>query len=332
MHPSTLTRHLLIWYHANKREMPWRGHPDPYAVWVSEIMLQQTQVATVMPYFERFMKLFPSVHALARADEERVLGAWQGLGYYTRGRNLHSAARIVVETHGGKIPRTAEALRSLPGIGPYTAAAIASIAFGERIPVIDGNVQRVVARMLRLDADIASSKAMDAIAQWLAPMIAAADVPGDFNQAMMELGALVCTPRDSQCTTCPWKRQCKALQKNDVASYPKKAKAKTVPTRHRNVCIVERGGKILFVKNTGKRFLKGMWDLPECDGTAATHLGTVKHTYSHFKLVQEVYTAKTLRRSGILDLPNSCWLPLATLSRHPLSQAPKLALNLRTSR
>ncbi|MCS7300931.1 MAG: A/G-specific adenine glycosylase, partial [Fimbriimonadales bacterium] len=208
---SELRRALLRWFEAHKRPTPWRDNPDPYRVWVSEVMLQQTQTATVIPYFERFIARFPDVQALADAPLEEVLRYWEGLGYYARARNLHKAARMIVQ-NGGRLPATADRLRELPGIGAYTAGAIASIAFGQPTPVVDGNVIRVLARLLWLKGDLKAAPAQKQL--WrISEQLIDPQRPGDFNQAIMELGSTVCTPTQPRCSECPVSHLCAAYQR-----------------------------------------------------------------------------------------------------------------------
>ena len=322
---------LLAWYRKNKRVMPWRGQSDPYAVWVSEIMLQQTQVATVMPYFDRFMAAFPTVRSLAEAPEQAVLRAWQGLGYYTRARNLQRAARQVMEAHGGTLPRTSAALRELPGIGAYTAAAIASICFHEEIPVIDGNVLRIVSRVLAVKEDIRSRKAHERVEAWLVKLMRGVRVPGDFNQAMMELGALVCVPRQGRCGECPWAKHCEAYRLNQVTEFPVKETARPVPVRHEEVCVAESKGRILLVRRSGKRLLEGMWELPPLNRFTETQrkrmvlAGEVTHTYSHFTLRLKVWKGTV---STMAATENEAWVPFTDVAQYPLSRAPLKALHL----
>ncbi|HEU4334323.1 MAG TPA: A/G-specific adenine glycosylase [Candidatus Eisenbacteria bacterium] len=237
---------LLRWYGRHRRDLPWRRARDPYAIWVSEIMLQQTRVETVVPYYERFLDRFPTVHALARAPESSVLAAWSGLGYYRRARNLRDAAALVARDHGGALPRDPEALRALPGIGAYTAAAIASIAFGRPAAAVDGNVIRVIARWDgrrgRRD-DAALRRAVTARAESLAP----GRRPGDWTQALMELGATLCLPRDPLCERCPVARWCRARRGGRPDRYPEGA-AKGPPKReHRVLLLVRRGSRILLL-------------------------------------------------------------------------------------
>src|SRR5579864_8193526 len=243
----SLQRRLLSWYDLNRRDLPWRGDPDPYRVWVSEIMLQQTRVSAVISYYQRFVERFPDVAALAAARPEAVLAAWSGLGYYRRARALHDAARIIVARQGGELPRSASALRQLPGFGPYTAAAVASIAFREPVAVVDGNVERVLARLL-------ARPDMKRGAVWeLAQQLLAEDRPGDFNQAMMELGATVCLPAQAQCARCPLLRGCGTAKG-------------TEPRRRRRLHyrLARRGESVWLVRRSRRASLMpGMWELPE---------------------------------------------------------------------
>jgi len=254
---------LLRWYGRHARELPWRRTRDPYAVWVSEIMLQQTQVATVIPYYERFLERFPDVEALAAAAEEEVLASWSGLGYYRRARALHATARLLVREHGGRLPDTAEALRALPGIGRYTGGAIASIAFDRAEPIVDGNVRRVLSRLLARNEERALWEA--------AAELARGRNPGKLNQGLMELGALICTPVAPRCTSCPWRSGCAAHATGRPTDFPA---AKPRPrTESATVAIawIERGGRVLLERPPGGSPLRGSWDLPavEIDGAAA---------------------------------------------------------------
>src|SRR3954471_23332049 len=264
--PNTFARRLLRWYERARRDLPSRavgadGRPDPYHVLVSEAMLQQTQVATVIPYFNRFVARFPTFADLAAADEQEVLRLWQGLGYYSRARNLRAAARRVVEEFGGRLPRDVEQLRSLPGIGRYTAGAIASIAFGRRAPILDGNVVRVLCRTDRVTAD-PREKGTQTVLWARAEAILPKSRLGDFNSALMELGALVCTPRAPQCLICPVREHCRA--ENPESLPVKKPRRKTVELEEDCAWIVQ-GGKLLLEQQTGPRW-KGLWKLPQFHG------------------------------------------------------------------
>ncbi len=315
---------LLAWYRANKRTMPWRGHPDPYAVWVSEIMLQQTQVDTVRPYFTRFLAAFPTIDALAAAEDAPLLKAWEGLGYYTRARNLRKAARLLRD-RGLPLPHSAAELQTLPGIGPYTAAAIASIAFGEPIPVVDGNVARVFARVRQLPDDFKKEAPRRTLANWLTPHIKASHAPADFNQAMMELGALICTPRTPKCDTCPLRKTCKSAKTGTQADYPIVAPRKTLPTRRASVVLLRNtDGDILLSQHSGERLLDGFWELPEKKSLPLPiktfrRLSLYRQTFSHFHLHLTVYTAApippTPLPNGYRWAPETTTLPLTTATR-----------------
>ena len=218
---------LLKWYSQSARTLPWRERPEPYNVWISEIMLQQTRVEAVKPYFERFLKEFPNIGELARAEEDRLLKAWEGLGYYNRVKNMQKAAVLVMEQYGGKLPEEYEELLKLPGIGPYTAGAISSIAYGKVHPAVDGNVLRVMTRLLADDRNILSQKVKNDIGNMLYKIMPK-DKPGDFNQALMELGATVCLPnKEPLCGQCPWSLFCKAKEEEAQSEYPKRAEKKS---------------------------------------------------------------------------------------------------------
>ena len=248
---------LLAWFDAHKRDLPWRGVGDPYAVWVSEVMLQQTRAGSVVPYYRRWMERFPDVGALADADPEEVLRLWRGLGYYARARNAHRCVRRVRDEYGGAFPSSADRLRALPGIGPYTAAAVASIAFGEAVAAVDGNVRRVVARLFDLP-DPSLAQARD-----LAGGLMDGTRPGDFNEAMMELGATVCTPRSPSCGACPVAAGCRARTAGTVAERPLPRRRGPVPTRVWEVRVAASPrGRTLVVRRPPEGLLGGMWEFP----------------------------------------------------------------------
>jgi A/G-specific adenine glycosylase len=253
----SIRRAVLAFYDARRRPLPWRASPDPYRVWISEIMLQQTRVETVVPYYERWLARFPDLDALADAEPDAVLAAWAGLGYYSRARNLHRAARLVRERHGGRLPETAAALQALPGMGEYTAGAIASIAFGRAEPAIDGNVRRVLARVLDIEAP--APAALRATAAALVP----ARRPGDFNQALMELGATVCTPRRPACHRCPLARWCAARANGTQHERPAPRRAAPVPTFAVGTALVRtREGRVLVARRPEHGLLAGLWEFP----------------------------------------------------------------------
>ena len=296
--------------------MPWRIRPTPYVCWLSEIMMQQTTYAAVLPYYERFLKKFPTVADLAAADESDVLKVWEGLGYYARARNLLKAARQIVPDassrrgDGVSWPRTSDEWSRIPGVGPYTAAALASVLSGERVPVVDGNVARVFARVWRLTDDFSKLPARAKLAERLRPEIAVSRVPGDFNQAMMELGALVCTPRNPDCEKCPLARTCASRQDGVQGEYPVRAKKKPLPVRRVAAVIVrDAKGRILLVQNRTGGLLQGLWELPTLEAAA-----DITQVFSHFKLAQKNF--KVVQPGAEFRNPDS--VPLTTATRKAL--------------
>jgi len=326
--PSDVAAKLLAWYDRNARDLPWRSPPganaaDPYRVWLSEIMLQQTTVAAVRPRFEEFVTRWPDVESLARADDATLMAAWAGLGYYARARNLIACARVVVEEHGGKFPATEEGLRALPGIGAYTAAAIAAIAFGERAVVVDANVARVVARLFAITEPLPA--AMSAIRSGTDSITPAARA-GDFAQAMMDLGSAICTPRAPLCLLCPLSATCRAFAEGDPEQFPTKLAKAVRPQRYGTIFWAERDGKVLLVRRPPKGLLGGMRALPTGPWTDAPPgladppvaaswqmLGaTVDHVFTHFRLELALAVAPVERHSGT---DKSCgeWWPIADI-------------------
>jgi A/G-specific adenine glycosylase len=332
----TLSRLLLDWYYKHGRTLPWRDHPDPYAVWVSEIMLQQTRVETVIPYFEKWMNLFPDVNALADASEQDVLNAWEGLGYYSRARNLHKAAKVIVEKFNGKLPRDLEDLRSLPGIGRYTVGAIASMAFGMDEPALDGNLKRVYSRLFDLSEAVDSPTGEKFL--WdLATKNLPKGQAGDYNQAMMDLGATICLPKNPRCLLCPLTEVCEA-RKNGTQSLrpvmkPKKATPHYV---HAAVVIVDRG-RVLLAQRPSKGLLGGMWEFPNArvEGDSAKELtnainaayrlkvrrkealGVVQHAYTHFKVTVHAFRCESV---SIPKSKNLKWVKLTDLDSCPMGK------------
>lgn len=256
-----LRRRLLQWYRKHKRDLPWRRTTDPYAIWVSEVMLQQTQVTTVLPYYERFLTRFPTVSALAQAGEEEVLALWSGLGYYRRAKLLHRGAKTVEMQAHGRLPAQAEALKKIPGIGPYTAGAIASIAFQKAEPLVDGNVIRVFARLFALRGHSRDPRLQKKV--WhLAGQMVQGKQPGDFNQGLMELGATVCRAVSPACERCPVAAFCRAKHLGKPEAFPENPPAEKIVRLTRAVAVCEREGKILLVKRREPRWFQGLWELP----------------------------------------------------------------------
>lgn len=257
---------LLEWYRARARSLPWREEPTPYRVWISEIMLQQTRVVAVMPYFLRFLRALPDVKALADCDEELLMKLWQGLGYYNRARNLQKAARLIMDRYGGKIPSDFEELLRLPGIGRYTAAAISSIAYGGNHPAVDGNVLRVVSRLTLYSEDIAKDRTKRSVESALQSIYPIAG-GGDVNQAFMELGATVCLPNgDPHCNLCPLNPLCLAYKENRIPDYPHKQRKLLRPTKKLTILRMERDGLLAIRKRPEKGLLAGLWELPHLPG------------------------------------------------------------------
>lgn len=256
---------LLEWYHKNARVLPWREHPTPYRVWVSEIMLQQTRVEAVRPYFQRFMEALPTIASLADASEETLYKLWEGLGYYSRVKNLQKAARVVMDSYGGQLPADHTALLALPGIGPYTAGAIASIAFGIPAAAVDGNVLRVLARLLHKDQPMHTQKAKKA-AESLLLSILPDGFAGDFNQAMMELGATVCIPGNPRCAFCPLKNYCLGRAAGCAADLPVRPEKKARRIERHTVLIILCNQGVLLRQRPDKGLLGGLWEFPSRDG------------------------------------------------------------------
>ena len=325
---------LLAWYDRHRRSLPWRAAPgaraDPYRVWLSEVMLQQTTVAAVVPYFERFMAEWPTVEALAAAPRESVLAAWAGLGYYARARNLHACAQAVVARHGGAFPAEERALRALPGIGPYTAAAITAIAHQRPAAVVDGNVERVMARAFAVATPLPAAKPeLRRLAQSLTPEAR----PGDYAQAVMDLGATVCTPTSPRCGACPWSARCLARAKGIEVELPRRAPARARPTRRGIAFWIERAdGAVLLRRRPDSGLLGGMVELPSTewgeaapapeDAAAGAPValadwrllpGMVRHTFTHFHLELAVLAAHAAEPA-----PAGLWCAHESLHRQGL--------------
>ncbi|MBO5986043.1 MAG: A/G-specific adenine glycosylase, partial [Lachnospiraceae bacterium] len=257
-----ISKPLLVWYDRNKRVLPWREKPTPYGVWISEIMLQQTRVEAVKPYYERFMHALPDISALSRVDEEELLKLWEGLGYYNRARNLKKAAQKIMELYGGEMPAEYDALLALPGIGSYTGGAIASIAFGLGKPAVDGNVLRVLSRLradVRNVSDEKVRRAVEAELEYSMPK----DRPGDFNQALMEIGACVCMPNGApHCEACPLAFECKAHANGSELAYPVKEAKKARTKEDKTVLLIRDAGRVALTKRPSKGLLAGMYEFP----------------------------------------------------------------------
>lgn len=334
---------LLNWYKKSHRKLPWRETENPYYIWVSEVMLQQTQVETVKPYYEKFIQRFPTVWALAKADLQQVLKTWEGLGYYSRARNLHRAAKIFVKEYSGKIPESYLQFRQFPGVGDYIAAAVQSIAFHHPYAVVDGNVKRVLARIFAINAPVNDTKS-NKVFQKKASEILDEKNPGIFNQAVMELGALVCRPKNPLCAKCPISEYCGAFQSNSTDKYPVRKKRKPVPQYHAAIGVIKKNGRVLITKRKEIGLLGGLWEFPGgkiLDGETAQqacireikeevnlkikvkdYLTQVKHAYTHFKIVLDVfecnYISGKVKLNGAVD---HRWIRLNEIEKYPFPKA-----------
>ena len=335
---------LLAHYDTHRRRLPWRSdpgvRPDPYHVWLSEIMLQQTVVQTVIPYFEHFLNCWPTVADLATADQDAVMHAWQGLGYYSRARNLLKCARAVVADHAGRFPETEAGLLTLPGIGPYTAAAIAAIAFNQPAMPVDGNIERVSARLFAVEQQMPAAKPE---LRRLAATLITRDRPGDMAQALMDLGATVCTPRSPACGRCPIAGECMARESGIAADLPRRAARKAKPTRHAVFfwLMREADGAVLFQRRPDRGLLGGMvlppstdwrdgdaWRADETAAQAPATLdwkvlnGTVSHTFTHFHFEMQVWVARS-DKGNAFDGADDIWCPPDRLDRLALPTVAK---------
>lgn len=314
---------LLSWYRVQRRDLPWRRTRDPYAIWISETMLQQTRVTTVLPYYERFLQRFPTVTALAEAPEAELLACWAGLGYYTRARNLQRAARMIREQ--GKFPAEYAAIRVLPGVGDYTAAAVASIAFGLPHAVVDGNVLRVLSRLDADKTDIALPGARRHFAKLADRLLHRSDA-GDSNQALMELGATICTPKNPQCLLCPVQAQCAARRSGRQRDFPVKSPGKKQVSERRAVLWIERNGAILARQRGPKeRLMAGFWELPEPTHLPGATHGEVIATFRH-SITFHNYCFDVLKADGEPDHTGLKWLSAEELNAIPLSTIFRKAL------
>lgn len=269
-----IAKPLFQWFKEHRRDLPWRNTTNPYAIWLSEVILQQTRVDQGLAYYNKFLQLFPDVEALARAKEDEVLKAWQGLGYYSRARNLHAAAKMVIDNYGGQFPQSAAELRKLKGVGEYTAAAIASFCFREVVPVMDGNVMRVASRLLGIQAPVdrpeGRKEIMQALNNWIPP-----DQPDTFNQAIMEFGALQCTPKNPDCQDCPFKNDCVAFKLRLVDKLPFKAVKTKVKTLWMYYFVFESGDNILMRRRNADGIWKGLYDFPSLESEEPIQIGQV---------------------------------------------------------
>ncbi len=345
---TQISQRLLEWYKDHARGLPWRQeNPDPYAVLVSEIMLQQTRVETVIPYYERWMEHFPNLQSLAQAPLEEVLRYWEGLGYYSRARNIHRTAQILVHSHQGKFPQEVSQLQKLPGIGAYTAAALASIAFGQKIAAIDGNIRRVISRLFQIEEPVSLPETQEKIKD-LAQKCLPPDNTGDYNQALMDLGAMVCLPRSPKCAICPLTQFCQAYQNGKQNEIPVKISKKAIPSVIVTAAIIEDKDRVLIAQRPVNGLLGGLWEFPggkiedgetlsECLSREILEelgvqievgepFGVYKHTYTHFKVVLHAFKAqiKDSQLPHPIQAEEIRWAPISSLHEYPMGKIDRL--------
>ncbi len=342
--PAEMADQLLTWYGRSGRDLPWRNTSDPYRIWLSEIMLQQTGVATVIPYYLRFLDRFPTVEALAKADIDEVINLWAGLGYYSRARNLHAAAGVIVERHGGNFPGDLDELMALPGVGRSTAGAILSIAFDRKAPILDGNVRRVLIRLYAI-TEPPRSPAVERLLWQRAEELTPADRPHDYAQAIMDLGATVCMPRRPDCLACPLAEICRARALGLADQLPLQQEKKKVPLVRQVALLLEMKGRFLVARRPLNGMLGGLREFPSCDigpgntpqesaerllqdlGIYATlvSVGRIRHAYSHFRVEVELFRGR-LENRQVAEQTESDWLTVTELADLALHGAHKKAL------
>lgn len=338
-----LVESLLEWYARSARQLPWREHPTPYAVWISEVMLQQTRVETVIPYYQRWMERFPDVEAIAAAPVQDVLSVWEGLGYYSRARNLHRTSRIILAEYGGSLPEDPAALRELPGIGRYTAGAIASIAFGRDEPALDGNIRRVLARLFNVDLPIRSPEGERRLWE-LAAQYLPSGRAGEYNQALMDLGATLCTPHAPDCNACPLAVGCQANALGIQEQRPLHGVRLAVPHQTVTAAVVRRNEQVLIAQRPPEGLLGGLWEFPggklkpgedlvSClqreireelgvEIEVGEVLGVFRHAYTHFRVTLHAFSC--ILRNGAepqpVEVSDLRWVPVGQLGDYPMGK------------
>ena len=343
---AKIQHQLLVWYGENARDLPWRKVSNPYAIWVSEIMLQQTRVETVIPYYQRWLAEFPSVQSLAEAEEDQVLKSWEGLGYYNRARNLQAAARIVVERYQGSLPADLMALQDLPGIGRYTAGAILSIAFNQPAPILDGNLRRVFTRVFNIRTPIQTSGTEKELWEIAEDLLPESD-SGDFNQALMELGALVCLPKKPLCARCPLAEDCQANHLGQQESLPQRKEKAPLPHLQVTAAVILKGGQVLIAKRPPGGLLGGLWEFPggkqeenetlqetlvreimeelDLEVEIGALLGIYQHAYTHYKITLHAFFCQLASEDLHLNYhTESSWVPLEELQKYPMGKIDRL--------
>lgn len=343
---TQIIRRLRAWYHEKARQLPWRETRDPYAIWVSEIMLQQTRVEAVIPYYQRWMQQFPTLHDLAEASQDQVLKAWEGLGYYSRARNLQDAARTLVEQHGGELPRDPKALQRLPGIGRYTAGAISSIAFGIPTPILDGNLRRVFSRLFSIDSPLGTTQTETILWEIAAALVSERD-PGTSNQALMELGALICRPLNPACGDCPLNLVCLARASGTQNALPVRKEKRPVPHHQVAAAVIQNGPTVLLAKRPAGGLLGGLWEFPggkmepgeslpealkreireelNLEIEVGDRLGRFQHAYTHYKVTLEAFFCRQISQDLQLNYHTEiAWISSSDLETYPMGKLDRL--------
>jgi A/G-specific adenine glycosylase len=344
--PDSIAQKITAWFEAHLRDLPWRSNPTPYAVWVAEIMAQQTRLETILPYFQRWMASFPTIEDLAAGSQQDVLNLWEGLGYYSRARNLHKAAQIVTREHGGKLPGDVQALRALPGIGRYTAGAIASIAFGLDEPAVDGNVKRVLARIFMVEDLVDSTMGEKRI--WA---LASEHLPpgqaGDYNQALMDLGATICLPGSPDCAQCPIQEDCQAYAAGQQAEYPRRKPKTKIPHHSVAAAVIREGRRVLITQRAQDDMFGGMWEFPggKQEGgeslksclkreikeelgvkiKVSEEIGVFNTTYTHFRVTLHAFECQLDGgRPRPVEVDDLRWVTVDELGGFPMSKLDRL--------
>ena len=346
MNPDMIRKKLLDWYRKNGRSLPWRGAADPYRVWISEVMLQQTQVETVIPYYTRWMTRFPNLASLAAATEQDVLQVWEGLGYYSRARNILRCAKVLISEHAGQLPRDVRQLEALPGIGAYIAGAIASIAFGIKAPALDGNLKRVLARLTEFQFAVNEEKNAAILRDRLVEILPEKN-PGDVNQAFMDLGATICLPRNPLCAKCPLQMECAAFQKDLQDELPVKAKKAPVPHYLVAAAVIVNENRVLIDKRLSSGLLGGLWEFPGgkveagetlvealvrelreelgVEVSVGEVLGIYRHAYTHFKVTVHTFRAMIVEGDPKpLQSEQVAWVEINRLDEYPMGKVDRL--------
>ncbi len=350
---SPVAKALLTWYEKNARVLPWRETRDPYAIWVSEVMLQQTRVQTVLSYYRRWMESFPTIDALAEADLDLVLSRWEGLGYYRRAHNLRQAAQYVVANLGGKLPRNIDELRQLPGIGPYIAAAIAALSFNQNVIALDGNLRRVISRVMDLDLDPRTPEGERQVRTWAFSRLPRGSA-SEFNQAWMDLGSLICTPRSPSCEQCPLKLQCESYTNGTQALRPVRSPKSPIPHREVAAGVLLRNGKVLIGRRPPDGLLAGLWEfpggtkepgetLPQClqrewqeelgvSVEIDRFLGKFEHAYTHFRVTISAYLCHLLGgEPAALEHSEILWVSPHNLGDYPMGKIDRMIAHVLAS-